>query len=649
MSRSKILWLVLGLALGSTKICFAQTTTVFDVLVATETLTVVGTTTLQGNAFSVGLSSFVVKQGKVGISTASPVGLFTVGNGTITVLSSGLIGIGTSTPSALFHAVGAPISGSGTQFKWIASSGSLRAGEVSGKAWDNIGLYSMAFGLDNEAKGFYSSISGGRINITASSFSVIGGGYNNAISSGINNTGLYTVIGGGAVNDSRYFAHSGFIGGGVNNSIQKEGAAIASGSNNVSSGFYSYVGGGGSNTADGTYPTVGGGNHNALSSCDYCTIGGGGGNNATGAAGAVIAGGGISLELTTVGNVAGGISASVLGGTQNTATGDFSTTLGGFNNRATAAYSIASGRNANAATKGSFVWADSQNTDVTSSVADEFRTRAGGGYVLLSTPTAPTVIVSSGAVMISTSATAASAVPNIFISSANGNVGIGTASPTTTLDVNGSAQFGSGPTKSTFTSTGNLTLASVASITGSSGTFTAMGSNIYTLTTSSGIHILAGGITWADGTTSITASTGSGGGSTVYVSSWGIVPPYNNSAVTYLNVCVPGSTRTFTPTLSAIDIINFGTVDQGNTGQDCAIGALLDGNYAPPITATGGLRIGQNSYVQNASFTIPAVPVTANVSHTVCLTVACGSSGPTINGSGSSFTVKGRFGARDAW
>lgn len=43
-----------------------------------------------------------------------------------------------------------------------------------------------------------------------------------------------------------------------------------------------------------------------------------------------------------------------------------------------------------------------------------------------------------------------------------GNVGVGTTSPTTTLDVNGNAQFGSGATKSTFTTIGSLTLASGA-------------------------------------------------------------------------------------------------------------------------------------------------------------------------------------------
>lgn len=43
---------------------------------------------------------------------------------------------------------------------------------------------------------------------------------------------------------------------------------------------------------------------------------------------------------------------------------------------------------------------------------------------------------------------------NLVVDGPTGNVGVGTASPATLLDVNGSAQFGSGATKSTFTATG---------------------------------------------------------------------------------------------------------------------------------------------------------------------------------------------------
>lgn len=49
----------------------AQTVSIFDVLVATETLTVVGTTTIRGNSFSVGGSALVVSSISATIGTAT--------------------------------------------------------------------------------------------------------------------------------------------------------------------------------------------------------------------------------------------------------------------------------------------------------------------------------------------------------------------------------------------------------------------------------------------------------------------------------------------------------------------------------------------------------------------------------------------------
>lgn len=46
-----------------------------------------------------------------------------------------------------------------------------------------------------------------------------------------------------------------------------------------------------------------------------------------------------------------------------------------------------------------------------------------------------------------------------------GNVGVGTLTPQTALDINGAAQFGAGSTKSTFTASGSLIMSSTASIT----------------------------------------------------------------------------------------------------------------------------------------------------------------------------------------
>src|SRR3990167_4457705 len=55
---------------------------------------------------------------------------------------------------------------------------------------------------------------------------------------------------------------------------------------------------------------------------------------------------------------------------------------------------------------------------------------------------------------------------NVLSLKTGGNVGIGTANQASKLDVNGSASFGSGATKSTFTSTGNLQFVSHSTITG---------------------------------------------------------------------------------------------------------------------------------------------------------------------------------------
>lgn len=55
--------------------------------------------------------------------------------------------------------------------------------------------------------------------------------------------------------------------------------------------------------------------------------------------------------------------------------------------------------------------------------------------------------------------------PTLVVDCGNHRVGISTAAPVTTLDVNGSAQFGSGITRSTFSTTGALTLNSGSALT----------------------------------------------------------------------------------------------------------------------------------------------------------------------------------------
>lgn len=346
----------------------ASTVTTFDVVVTTDNLTVIGTTTIQGNAFSVGGSTLTVVQGNVGI--------------------------GTTTPRGQIHA----ISGA-SQFLWLPSSAAIRVGIAGGTQWDplNIGVYSIAFGQNNKANGANSAVLGGKSNIAAGSNSAIPGGVSNEADAGAQE-------------------------------------AIVSGSGNTASNILATISGGSNNLASGLAASISGGS-NHIASGQYAMIPGGNANTASG-----------------IGSFAGGIQA-------------------------------------NATHHGSFVWAAGENSGsdiaIYSAAKKEFRIGAAGGFAFVSGSTSPAIIVSSGAIIISTSPTAATAVPNIYISTTAGNVGIGKINPATTLDVNGA-------------------------ITASSATFTATGSNIYSLTSSSGIHILAGGITWPDGTTSTTATSGGG-------------------------------------------------------------------------------------------------------------------------------------------
>ena len=198
-------------------------------------------------------------------------------------------------------------------------------------------------------------------NRVTDAFGTIGGGYANRAG---NDTGLLT--------DTPY-------------------ATVSGGVSNIASGFGSTISGGQGHTASGTFATVSGGSSNDAT-----------GTNAT-------VSGGSS-------NTASGSRSSVSGGTQNTSSGSSGTVSGGANNCAGGNFSWAGGFAAEVrpgnengdgtcapnsgdtdGDNGTFVWADDQGSNFTSTGARQFLVRAQGGMAInTNAPTPGAALTVSG-------------------------------------------------------------------------------------------------------------------------------------------------------------------------------------------------------------------------------------------------------------
>ncbi len=309
--------------------------------------------------------------------------------------------------------VGATISGGG-------SGGAINA--VSA----NYGTVGGGYG--NTASGAIAVVGGGQLNAATGGFSVVAGGFTNAaqgdgstVSGGENNiaSALRTTVGGGAWNTASESTAT--IAGGDNNEASAERATVGGGYGNKARGNYATVAGGSVNTAAVEGATVGGGTWN-IANGQGATVAGGGaagsGNVASGAGAAVgggiantasggnavIAGGesnGAAGGVATVGggfsnsayadsstvsggadNTAAGVGGAIGGGAWNSAGGGWSTVPGGGGNSAAGIYSFAAGRRAKALHDGAFVWGDSTDADIASTIQDEFVVRAAGGVSL---------------------------------------------------------------------------------------------------------------------------------------------------------------------------------------------------------------------------------------------------------------------------
>ncbi len=312
---------------------------------------------------------------------------------------------------------GAVIAGGGNEDgnNVVSDSFGVIGGGANNRAGDNAGTTSdrsyatVAGGIGNYALGSNSSVGGGANNwATASNATVAGGSGNTA-------AGLHSSVGGGSGNEASN-EHSCVVGGGGNKAL----------------GFYSFVGGGVLNKATHSRSVVAGGEKN-LADYHFATVCGGLLNNASGN-GAFVGGGGGNKawsQGSTVGggteNEAFGESAIVGGGENNNASGFASTVSGGANNTAGGDFSFATGRRAKVrdtvasgdmnGDEGTFIWADSTDADFTSTGPNQFLIRSGGGIGINKNNPVPGTLDVAGSALFS------------------GNIGIGTANPSTALHV----------------------------------------------------------------------------------------------------------------------------------------------------------------------------------------------------------------------
>ena len=247
---------------------------------------------------------------------------------------------------------------------------------------------------------FYSTIGGGIQNTSSASYSVVGGGTQNTASGGestvgggnVNTaSGTDSTVGGGYNNTAGNFST---VGGGYQNSASGNlfgDATVAGGTGNQVTGDFASIGGGQNNTNSGNFGTVGGGSVNLIdASGDHSAIGGGFGNHVVGYE-STISGGYFNLINGQDDVIAGGdlnvinLGANqsfIGGGINNTNTGSLAIILGGDHNVATN-NSFAAGHRAKAINQGAFVWADSQDTDFSSTATNQFNVRANGGVRLV--------------------------------------------------------------------------------------------------------------------------------------------------------------------------------------------------------------------------------------------------------------------------
>ncbi|HEX5221938.1 MAG TPA: hypothetical protein VFZ59_20415, partial [Verrucomicrobiae bacterium] len=230
-----------------------------------------------------------------------------------------------------------------------------------------------------------------RPNSIASDFGTVGGGSFNRIHT---NSFASTIAGG--FQNQIIKAFEATIGGGEANRIDGQTASFVEVGSTIGGGTGNTIGvtnfGAFGIIAEGGHVISGGNANRIRTNLVYGTIAGGSANQIHSSS-ATISGGDNNI-------IQAGASYSVIaGGQQNTNSGSFGVIPGGHQNVAGGDYSLAGGRRAKANHDGTFVWADSQNSDFASTASNQFLIRASGGVGIGTTDPGDTLRVQGPAAL----------------------------------------------------------------------------------------------------------------------------------------------------------------------------------------------------------------------------------------------------------
>lgn len=284
-------------------------------------------------------------------------------------------------------------------------------------------------------------LSYGGSHTVGANFATISGGYWNFIDTGA----VSSTIAGGGQNIIRTLAENATIGGGQSNVID-------------ASSIYAFIGGGLQNhiQTENAYAFIGGGIQNRIETeSDLATIVGGSGNSVA--------------AYCPLGSISGGWDNHIRAASTSAAS-SYATIPGGAHNTAQGFCSFAAGYRAKALNAGTFVWADNEDEDFSSTAQGQFLIRASGGVGIGTTNPTEKLQVDNGNLYVHGPQNfAANTAATVFLGDGNnyikavwgqglrlgvwqgidalvvangGNVGIGTTTPAAKLHVAGTTRTG---------------------------------------------------------------------------------------------------------------------------------------------------------------------------------------------------------------